>query len=57
MMGLSTEQQENAIRKFLYTSAEITNYRRMHLILSLLENMVATNVLPARYVKIKTEIF
>ncbi|XP_008216794.1 mediator of RNA polymerase II transcription subunit 23 [Nasonia vitripennis] len=50
MMGLTTEQQENAIRKFLYTSAEITNYRRMHLILTLLEKLVSNNVLPARLV-------
>jgi mediator of RNA polymerase II transcription subunit 23 len=48
MMGLTIEQQETAIRRFLYVSAEITNYRRMHLILSLLENLVSSNVLPSR---------
>ncbi|XP_008216793.1 mediator of RNA polymerase II transcription subunit 23 isoform X2 [Nasonia vitripennis] len=50
MAGLGTEQQENAIRRFLYIAAEITNYKRMHLVLSLLENLVSTNVLPARLV-------
>lgn len=48
MMGLTLEQQENAVRRFLYTSAEVTNYKRMNLILLLLENLVANNVLPAR---------
>ncbi|XP_058805221.1 mediator of RNA polymerase II transcription subunit 23-like isoform X2 [Phymastichus coffea] len=50
MMGLTLEQQENAVRRFLYTSAEITNYKRMNLILSLLENLVSNNVLPASLV-------
>ncbi|KAL7298235.1 mediator of RNA polymerase II transcription subunit 23 [Trichogramma pretiosum] len=50
MVILSLEQRESAVRKFLYTAAEITNYRRMHLIMTLLENLVSTNVLSARMV-------
>ncbi|XP_014210874.1 mediator of RNA polymerase II transcription subunit 23 isoform X1 [Copidosoma floridanum] len=50
MLSLTPEQQENAIRKFLHTLADTTNCKRMHLILSLLENMVSTNVLPAKLV-------
>ncbi|KAJ8687549.1 hypothetical protein QAD02_023343 [Eretmocerus hayati] len=50
MVGLTPDQQENSVRKFLCTAAEITNYGRMHLILSLLENLVSNNVLPAKLV-------
>ena len=48
MMNLAPDQQENAVSKFLYTAAEITNYKRMHLIMSLMENLVSNNILPAR---------
>lgn len=48
MTGLTSEQQENVISRFLNVAGEITNYRQMHLILSLLENLVSTNVLPAK---------
>ena len=48
MAGLTAEQQESVIRRFLNVAAEITNYRRMQLIVSLLENLVANNVLPSK---------
>lgn len=48
MTDLTVEQQENAIRQFLTTAAAMTNHRRLQLLLSLLENLVSSNVLPAR---------
>ncbi|XP_058805246.1 mediator of RNA polymerase II transcription subunit 23-like isoform X2 [Phymastichus coffea] len=50
MTGLTSEQQENVIIRFLNVTGEITNHKQMHLILSLLENLVATNVLPSKMV-------
>lgn len=48
MSNLSKEQQENAVRQFLSMAAAMTNHRRLQLLLSLLENLVASSVLPAR---------
>lgn len=48
MSNLSKEQQENAVRQFLSMAAAMTNHKRLQLLLSLLENLVASNVLPAR---------
>lgn len=50
MNGLTKEQQEAAIRQFLSMAAVMTNHKRLQLLLSLLENLVQTNVLPARYI-------
>lgn len=49
MSNLSKEQQENAVRQFLSMAAAMTNHKRLQLLLSLLENLVVSNVLPARY--------
>ena len=46
--GLNAEQQESVVKKFVYVASDVTNNKRMHLIFSTLENLVATNVLPAR---------
>lgn len=48
MSNLSKEQQENAVRQFLSMAAAMTNHKRLQLLLSLLENLVASSVLPAR---------
>lgn len=48
MSNLSKEQQENAVRQFLSMAAAMTNHKRLQLLLSLLENLVTSNVLPAR---------
>lgn len=50
MSNLSKEQQENAVRQFLSMAAAMTNHRRLQLLLSLLEHLVISNVLPARYI-------
>lgn len=47
--GLTKEQQEAAVRQFLSMAAAMTNHRRLQLLLSLLENLVYSNYLPARY--------
>ena len=49
MTGLTTEQQESAVRQFLSLVAGMTNHRRLQLLLSMLENLVTKGVLPARY--------
>lgn len=54
MANLSKEQQENAVRQFLSMAAAMTNHKRLQLLLSLLENLVTSNVLPARYTQSKT---
>jgi hypothetical protein len=51
LSGLNTEQQETGVRAYLLKAAEMTNHSRLQLLLSLLENLVAGNILPARYVK------
>lgn len=48
--GLTKEQQEAAVRQFLTMAAAMTNHRRLQLLLSLLENLVYSNYLPARYI-------
>ncbi|XP_012057151.1 PREDICTED: mediator of RNA polymerase II transcription subunit 23 [Atta cephalotes] len=50
MTGLTKEQQEAAVRQFLSIAAAMTNHRRLQLLLSLLENLVHSNFLPARLV-------
>jgi len=50
--GLTKEQQEAAVRQFLSMAAAMTNHRRLQLLLSLLENLVHSNYLPARYFEI-----
>ncbi|XP_014226928.1 mediator of RNA polymerase II transcription subunit 23-like [Trichogramma pretiosum] len=50
LKGLSSEQQESMVKKFLGVAANITNYRKMQLITNLLEHLVMTNLLPARLV-------
>lgn len=56
MTGLNTEQQENGVRQFLTMAAALTNHSRLELLLSLLENLVTNNVLPARYAIIEKVI-
>lgn len=48
LSNLNKEQQENAIKQFLFLAAAMTNHKRLQLLLSLLENLVTSNVLPAR---------
>jgi len=48
MTGLQKEQQEVAVRQFLSMAAAMTNHRRLQLLLSLLQNLVQSNYLPAR---------
>lgn len=50
MSNLSKEQQENAVRQFLTMAAAMTNHKRLQLLLSLLENLVTSNILAARYI-------
>lgn len=50
MTGLQKEQQEAAVRQFLSMAAAMTNHRRLQLLLSLLQNLVQSNYLPARYI-------
>jgi len=49
LSGLNAEQQEIGVRTYLLKAAEMTNHSRLQLLLSLLENLVASNILPARY--------
>lgn len=46
--GITQEQQEIAVKKFLYISTKINNYKQLHLVLSLLEYLVTSNTLPAK---------
>ncbi|XP_020291253.1 mediator of RNA polymerase II transcription subunit 23 [Pseudomyrmex gracilis] len=48
--GLAKEQQEAAVRQFLSMVAAMTNHRRLQFVLSLLQNLVQSNVLSARLV-------
>ena len=48
MTGITAEQQESAVRQFLILAGGVTNDRRLDLLLSMLENLVNTSVLPAR---------
>ena len=48
MSNLNKEQQESAVKQFIFLAAAMTNHKRLQLLLSLLENLVASNVLPAR---------
>lgn len=50
LSGLNGEQQESGVRAYLLKAAEMTNHSRLQLLLSLLENLVASNILPARCV-------
>ncbi|GFG29793.1 hypothetical protein Cfor_03295 [Coptotermes formosanus] len=50
LSGLNAEQQETGVRAYLLKAAEMTNHSRLQLLLSLLENLVASNILPARMV-------
>lgn len=50
MTTLSAEVQESAIRQYLTLTAVLTNRYKMKQLLTLLENLVNTNVLQARYV-------
>ena len=49
MSGIPPEQQEIGVKQFLNICSKITNYKLLHLVLSLLENLVTTNILPAKY--------
>lgn len=46
LSGLNAEQQETGVRAYLLKAAEMTNHSRLQLLLSLLENLVASNILP-----------
>ena len=48
LSGLNQEQQETGVRLYLIKAAEMTNHNRLQLLLSLLEKLVASNILPAR---------
>lgn len=50
MTSLSPDMQESAIRQYLTPTAVLTNRYKMKQLLTLLENLVNTNVLQARYV-------
>lgn len=50
LSGLNQEQQETGVRLYLIKAAEMTNHNRLQLLLSLLEKLVASNILPARMV-------
>ncbi|KAJ9591915.1 hypothetical protein L9F63_001517, partial [Diploptera punctata] len=50
LSGLNQEQQETGVRLYLLKAAEMTNHNRLQLLLSLLEKLVASNILPARMV-------
>ena len=49
LSGLNAEQQESGVRAYLLKAAEMTNHSHLQLLLSLLENLVASNILLARY--------
>ncbi|KDR22950.1 mediator of RNA polymerase II transcription subunit 23 isoform X2 [Zootermopsis nevadensis] len=50
LSGLNSDQQETGVKAYLLKAAEMTNHSRLQLLLSLLENLVANNILPARMV-------
>lgn len=50
MTSLNAEMQESAIRQYLTPTAILTNRYKMKQLLTLLENLVNTNVIQARYV-------
>lgn len=52
MTTLSADLQESAIRQYLTLTAIMTNRYKMKQLLTLMENLVNTNILPARYVYI-----
>lgn len=49
MTTLSTDLQESAIRQYLTLTAVLTNRYKMKQLLTLLENLVNTNILQARW--------
>lgn len=50
LSGLPTEQQELAVKQYLSMAVNMTNHSRLQLLFGLLENLVANNTLPARYI-------
>lgn len=52
MTSLSTENQEAPIRQYLTMAADLTNRYKMKQLLTLLENLVNTNIIQARFVLI-----
>lgn len=48
--GISVEQQENGLRHYLSLTAGVTNQKRLQLLLTIVENLVGDNTLPARMV-------
>ena len=46
--GITTEQQEAGVRQFLTLAAGMTNHARLEMLLTLLEQLVANRILPAR---------
>ena len=49
LSGLNAEQQETGVRAYVLNAAEMTNHSRLQVLLSLLENLVASNILLTRY--------
>lgn len=41
-------QQETQIRQYLLVAADVIHYRKLKLCLSMLENLVNTNIIPAK---------
>lgn len=50
MTNLSAELQESALRQYLTLTAVLTNRYKMKQLLALLETLVNTNIIQARYV-------
>ena len=50
MTNLSAELQESALRQYLTLTAVLTNRYKMKQLLALLETLVNTNIIQARYI-------
>lgn len=48
MSSIPKWQQEPQIRQYLLIAADVIHYRKLKLCLSMLENLVNTNIIPAK---------
>lgn len=49
LSGLPPDQQEGAVKQYISMAATMTNHSQLQLLLNILEQLVASAVVPARY--------
>lgn len=57
LTGLPPDQQEIGVKRFLHICTKITNHKQLQLVMSILEYLVNSNALTARYIEIFLQQF